>query len=167
MKDFQNTFKKYIFQGLFLITASLDLNLILKFDHRRNHLLFISVSYPAGWVDTFFHYLMKRPLTVQCFLRANETACYLPFILQSHWNCPTTEMMKLLQVQNKFGLKGAPAAVTAVPTQSQCCDTGQDVHLWGRSHLLSVDFVWPWVLEVSLDIVPWAHSFFRNNQSGE
>lgn len=54
---------------------------------------------------------MKRPLTVPCLLRTKETGCYLPFTLLSHWNWPTTETMKLLQVQDKFGLRGAPAAV--------------------------------------------------------
>lgn len=132
---------------MFLITASLDLNVILKSDHRRKHLLFIStgrgVSYLARKGRAFL--LLPNEETSDSPISFKYKRNRLFFAFHSAVPlklCPTTEMMKLLQVQDKFGLRGPPAAV-------------MEKRSWHGSHSVarsshSVTVLWHWAKHQSL-----------------
>lgn len=107
-------------------------------------------------------------------LSTKEAGCYLPFALPSHWNyvplqklwsrCKYRTSLTWGGLQQQWWKRGPGMAV---PMQARCCDTEQKICLLGKAYLLSVVFMWLWVLEVSVEVTPWAHAFFRENESGE
>lgn len=95
---------------MILVTARLGQSLILKSDHVRNHLFFIStessVNHQVGWVEPFFHYLMERFLSVPCLLCEKRDGQFFAFCSAVPLKrCPTAESLKLLQVEDRFGLR--------------------------------------------------------------